>query len=60
LADNDYEPIMDEPVEEPQGLFEAQVEAEEAAEIRAARLDAFLDRVEGGPPGSCPCCGRPF
>jgi hypothetical protein len=42
------------------GAFEQLVIEEEASAVRAARMDAFLDRVEAAPPGSCPCCGRPF
>jgi hypothetical protein len=61
MAGNDELPgNLDEAVEEHGGPFEGFVDEEQAEELRAARLDAFLDRVEGGPPGSCPCCGRPF
>jgi hypothetical protein len=54
------DPAPDSGDESHAGAFEQLVTEEEAAEVRAARLDAFLDRVEAAPPGSCPCCGRPF
>lgn len=47
-------------VQEHRGPFEADVEIQDAAAVRAARLDAFLDRVEAAAPGACPCCGRPM